>query len=261
MITHIVLAPRKATRGRINVNTAEAEAITINARTELFSALLGLPGIINGAFDVNGNLTPVGYNEDVAMPAFDNWAEAYWPAPDDNYTTPSQPNSGFGRSVAVPPLVAEQSTDTVRDLGFRSAALQLMALIMDGRPERPDGRYYRSTSELTRESSVYVSGRPSGPETPSQWLNVYPLSNAESPEVRFIETQERFRRFANMITTRSDLFEIIATVQSGYGLDLDGDGFINYRSDEEFVATAESKVRSVYERRTPRPVPQPGSDE
>ena len=58
----------------------------------------------------------------------------------------------------------------------------------------------------------------------------------------------RYRRMANMITTRSDVFEIRVTVQAGYGVDANGDGYINYRSDDEFVTTAETKARTVYER-------------
>ena len=260
MITHVVLAPRKSTRGRVNINTAEAEAITFGGRTELFSALVGLPGIINGAVDINGRIGQIGYNEDVAMPTpvFVEPNATSWPPPDNEYLA----NRGFAGDVPVPPLVAEATNQQILDAApLRTAALQLMALIMDGRPEHPDGRYYESTSELARDSSVYTSGRPGDWTELDDRAAVYPLSNTANAEQRFLETQERFRRMANMVTTRSDLFEIIATVQSGYGLDLDGDGFINYRSDEEFVATAESKVRSVYERRTPRPVPQPAGNE
>ena len=62
------------------------------------------------------------------------------------------------------------------------------------------------------------------------------------------EATFRFSRMANMITTRSDVFEILVTVQAGYGVDEDGNGQINYRSSNEFIVTAEKKTRTVYER-------------
>ena len=65
------------------------------------------------------------------------------------------------------------------------------------------------------------------------------------------ERAARYTRIANELTTRSDVFEIIVTAQAGYGYDEDGDGFINYRSDNEFIPTGEKKVRTVYERREP----------
>ena len=56
---------------------------------------------------------------------------------------------------------------------------------------------------------------------------------------------------ANLISTRSDLFEIIVTVQSGYIQSPVGGGLANYRNDNEFITTAETRTRMVYERRTP----------
>ena len=62
------------------------------------------------------------------------------------------------------------------------------------------------------------------------------------------EHSDRYGRLANTVTTRSDVFEIIVTVQSGYGVDSNADGRINFRNDTEFVFNAEKKVRTVYER-------------
>ena len=48
------------------------------------------------------------------------------------------------------------------------------------------------------------------------------------------------------------MFEILVTVQEGNLSDLDGDGRLDYRgrmNSEEFVKTAESAGRAIYERR------------
>ena len=62
----------------------------------------------------------------------------------------------------------------------------------------------------------------------------------------------RLERMQNLITVRSDVFEILVTVQAGYGVDVNGDGIINYREqgvdDPEFVVTAERTARTIYER-------------
>jgi len=77
------------------------------------------------------------------------------------------------------------------------------------------------------------------------------LSQAPEPEVRFAETHARFSAMQNLITTRSDVFQIIVTVQSGYTEDTDGDGIINYRitgDGAEFIVQSEQKASMVYER-------------
>ena len=114
-------------------------------------------------------------------------------------------------------------------------------------PKRADGRYYKSLDELLSlgtDKGVFYGSKP---DEPPRWL--MPLSTQyNDPLARFAEEQWRFTRMANMITVRSDLFEIIATVQAGYGTDANGDGEINWRSNDEFVTTAEKKVRTIYER-------------
>ena len=72
------------------------------------------------------------------------------------------------------------------------------------------------------------------------------LENEEA--ARFDESYERFRRMANLITNRSDVFEIIVKVQTGYVDDENGDGILNYRDDNEFTVTAEKDARVIYER-------------
>ena len=107
-----------------------------------------------------------------------------------------------------------------------------------GLRESPEGRYYELPSDL-------VQFRDSGGNVVLP-LNVPPIA-VDSTQV-FDEHSDRYGRLANTVTTRSDVFEIIVTVQSGYGVDSNADGRINFRNDTEFVFNAEKKVRTVYER-------------
>ena len=68
------------------------------------------------------------------------------------------------------------------------------------------------------------------------------------PLTVFDEILWRYSRTANLVTTRSDVFEIIVRAQGGYIApeDISGDGLINYRND--FVITSEDQTRTVYER-------------
>jgi hypothetical protein len=195
-ITHVVLAPRKRVPGKINVNTAMNRVVQVGSRGEIFNPLLAVPGVV----DVGGAIAP----NDVIGPLSGAGGQP-WPAP-DSLTGAAGPGAAF----------------------------HLSQTLMSSRPEHPDGRYYATLSDLTRET-------PQG----------YPLSDESNPVQRKKEIYERFRRMANILTVRSDVFEIIALVQAGYGVDQDGDGWFNYRSNDEFVVTAESKGRVVYERRVP----------
>jgi hypothetical protein len=122
-------------------------------------------------------------------------------------------------------------------------AAKLSKTIMSLRPDRGDGRYYEKIGELVLDAL----GKPGEEANKLE----YPLSEEQKPGERFKEVYDRFRRIANLITTRSDIFEVLVTVQSGYGRDMNQDGKINYRSPEEFIVTGETKSRMVYERRTP----------
>ncbi|MCX5769213.1 MAG: hypothetical protein NTZ09_02900 [Candidatus Hydrogenedentes bacterium] len=120
------------------------------------------------------------------------------------------------------------------------------------RAEHWDGRYFESISDLLvpysnpdlndpRDDNLtfwpLVIGRDFGGSVPD-----YLATQAMQ------ESAWRLSRSANLMTTRSDIFEILVTVQAGTGEDLDGDGVINYRSDDEFTRTSERKTRTVYER-------------
>ena len=124
--------------------------------------------------------------------------------------------------------------------------------------EHWDGRYFSSISELIEQSPP----APEDPAVPDTMPFYSPLVFNRDPNdpwenlplfpyLRGAALQEsawRLSRSANLLTTRSDIFEILVTVQAGTGEDLDGDGVINYRSDDEFTRTSERKTRTVYER-------------
>ena len=130
-----------------------------------------------------------------------------------------------------------------------------------GRAEHPDGRYYVSPSELLAGiplGGIALADERTGPWPLSNWG--YPGNSAsnddeftqnlvrERHETRYNEIVARFSQMSNMITTRSDVFEIIATVQSGTVGDVDGDGVLDYRGDE-FFPQSERRARVVYDRR------------
>jgi hypothetical protein len=244
-ITHVVLAPRKRIPGKINVNTAMNRVVRYKPPGQsvdydhIFNPLLTVPGVVDALTSVRDYATPpvrmggpIGPDEDIPLlRILAVGAGQPWPSPSVLTGGPDVP----------PSLSALDSPNLLGGAGQGDlAAFRLSALLMAGRPEHPDGRYYADLSELVRESSaVITTGVP------------YPLSNESDAARRQEEIYERFRRMANVLTVRSDVFEIIALVQAGYGVDQDGDGWINYRSNDEFVVTAESKGRVVYERRVP----------
>ena len=80
------------------------------------------------------------------------------------------------------------------------------------------------------------------PQGPDGWVPDFLATQALE------ESAWRLSRAGNLLTTRSDIFEILVTVQAGTGEDVDGDGIINYRIPEEFTVTSERKTRTVYER-------------
>jgi hypothetical protein len=91
----------------------------------------------------------------------------------------------------------------------------------------------------------------SGAEGPAQVRLLFRLSGSENDRNALArEMLERFKRISELITVRSDVFEIICTAQVGRLLadrDQNGDGVLDLR-DGEFLPVAEAKVRVVYER-------------
>ena len=136
------------------------------------------------------------------------------------------------------------------------------------RPEWFDGRYYRDTSDLvaytdqlripdvTNATYGVLLGTITQPVLTSGALSTLGVLDVAATGVdqqvwngfRFDEIQARYGHMANLVSTRSDVFEIIVTAQSGYlsTTDLNNDGRLDYRND--FVVTGEKKVRTIYER-------------
>src|SRR5690606_13124125 len=123
--------------------------------------------------------------------------------------------------------------------------------MVKNRAIHPDGRYYEFTSDLVRDRANFcniqmiLSGFDGASLQNDQlgFINAGPVEQGE----KFRAIAERFRRMSNLITTRSDVFEILVTVQAGYGVDENNDGRINYRG-REFVPVSEQSARMVYER-------------
>lgn len=116
------------------------------------------------------------------------------------------------------------------------SALHLSYLLATNRPEHVDGRYYSSPLEISNTiGSKYLS----------------PLSVSGDYANRVGDVLPRFESIADHISLRSDVFKITTLVQSGYGVDANGDGFYSYRTNEEFVSQSEAKASIIYERSVP----------
>jgi hypothetical protein len=283
VITHIVLAPRKRTAGRLNVNTAENRIVPKAGNTvqEFLNPLMGLPGVVDVANSVVPSLDgaapvalPLDPLDDVTLmdsvpptiPADGSWTDpvtlynAWAPAipPERNLRTADVLNPDYD-------LLVQSLAGTESDR-HRIATYRMNAMMVTGRTEHADGRYYNSIGDLVLDSSAfdfdYVTSRADRPDfsdptgtaqTPPGLENaaIYPLSNESVPPKRFDEVYSRFRRMGNLITTRSDVFRILMTVETGYGTDTNNDGVVNYRDHNEFTTTARSEATAIYERRTP----------
>jgi hypothetical protein len=91
---------------------------------------------------------------------------------------------------------------------------------------------YTSVGDLLNKLAwVSVSGNPD----PVPWRDALDNSSA-TPGARLNETLERFKHISNLVTVRSDVFEIICIAQAGQYF------------GGEFVPVGEKKIRVVYER-------------
>ncbi|HQH67773.1 MAG TPA: hypothetical protein PK166_05205, partial [Candidatus Hydrogenedentes bacterium] len=125
-----------------------------------------------------------------------------------------------------------------------TAARVLAANIVGGRYVWEDGRYYRSVGDVAAYFAETFGTPESGAPAPPL---ITPASGADS-QAQFFERVGRYGRMANLITAHSDVFEINVTAESGYISveDLNNDGQRDWRND--FVTTAQKKVRTIYER-------------
>lgn len=239
-VSRVVLTPRRKERGRININTASTDLGDIDASNS-FNPLRGVPGAL-------ANVGPAAIPGTVV------------------FVDPSL-------SSAVLPLT---SSDTLPGGSFATRASAVADRIILGRnnSEWVDGRYYLHPSNLIayghESNGGYNSDWNTGILATDALLAGIPgLNTVSSPYFNsitealgrefggfvvdnnmgtFTESVIRYGRMANLITTRSDTFEIIITAQSGYisSVDSNNDGRIDYKSD--FVSTGEKKIRVVYER-------------
>jgi hypothetical protein len=226
----VILTPAKRTEGRVNVNTTVTGPIQRPATdatappTAVYNTLVGIPGVFM-------DLTP--RRREVANPANPNvaWADA----------NTNQPGKQLLAAGDDPGLIyaANYSDGTV---GVLKDVYDRADWISATRPEYADGRYFKWVPQmLGYERPIFPGLGP--PVSPlSAWTDV------NQQEIKYNELLERFPRLANMVTTRSDVFEIIVTVQAGYVRDENGDGVLNYRDDTEFSSLSEKKLRTVYER-------------
>lgn len=268
-ITHVVLAPAPRNRGQINVNTAETHRIVtgISSNTqwtiELFNALEGLPGIVNALNPEMDPLVAPKPADDIGVPGhvvpkspnYDPW-NAPWPTP-ANMTGAELPPSMNAQPYALLDRADYESPENEGYEGAEEGAalLRLTALIAANRTMHPKGRYYSSLAELL--AGLYVGG-----VTRLDRDGPWPLSNLGRPpletpeagdvaipaEARFQEVLDRFSSMSKLTTTRSDVFEIIATIQAGTISDNNSDGVFDYRGDE-FFPTNETRARIIYDRR------------
>lgn len=280
VITHIVLAPRKRTAGRVNVNTVQSRIASfpltgVPTEHQYFNTLLGLPGVVDAATSVQSS-TGFGLTasrlvtDDVALMSNTALPPNGWSNPLDFYgATPLATPPTRNQHDNDPPSTDSDMLvpDTINNLSDRHmvGGYRLSAMLMGGRTEHVEGRYYLSVGALADNASAfdydYGLSRADIPalDPGVNWWEyagvdsraVYPLSNESLRWRRFDEVQARLRRFGNLVSTRSDVFQVIMTVEAGYGVDKNGDGFINYRDRDEFVTTAATKASATYERRTP----------
>lgn len=269
-ISHVVLSPRKRSPGRMNINTTQFQVAKSSSSGDvLMHPLAGLPGFLDLGGEIplplttderadivnpiaqtpnaDGTLVPP-YRMAIISTLLDNASTEPVLPPKANpfgilseRDDPNNPgNIIFGGNLAD----LGNSANAVE--AFRASRYLLLSLLQLGRTEYADGRYYKSVGDLVSEESAYKPPA-FGPDD----LPIFPLSNNSDAERRAREVVDRFRRIASSITVRSDVYEVTATVQSGYGIDANNDGRFNYRDPNEFITTAESRTRMVYERRAP----------
>ncbi len=242
-VSRVILAARNKNPGRLNINTVESTRIALDYDdpanpADFYNPLQGLPGVLalRTVDAVTGN--PVG------IANFD--ADNLGPA--DRFAS------------VVPPVIAGVNIPTLH--------VQLLAgQILEQRlriAERPDGRYYEITSDLLSDAhfsadQVNLSGqlslRPALVLDNERYLLdtdadgvADPLGNELTRAAAIEEALFRFRRMQNLLTTQANVYEILVTAQTGYGVDENGDGRINWRDDTEFRVTGEKTARTIYER-------------
>lgn len=259
--SRVILASPQRSGGRININTAEtAIAATTGSDTtittygrvtggKVFNPLTGMPGMLAYNFDpdsasamVPADDVDLGSNNGPGTSSPDLYAnvEPVQQSTSDRafiYDQALVRSEQLIAGMAFSRRFGGETTEPVRD--------------MAGKPWWFDGRYYKTPSQL-----LTLDGSEADPELISPGRLVYNTFSGEDEE-QYEEKVFRFSRMANLLTTRSDVFEINILAQSGYlsatslqddngDGQIDEDDRVDYRND--FVVTGEKKMRSVYER-------------
>jgi len=244
-ISRVVLTTRDKSAGRINLNTAITRMVQTNnpptnpANYGAYNPLASLPGIMGLYFPDN-----------LATPGLD---PSFNPRPFvDTYDI--QP-ADLDSATASPgdPLALNDPLGYAERVAAATARGPLGGDGTFAAIDRLDGRYYQFHSELVAVGDNLIDGpalqlTPAilAPNTVTGAENLFQL--AEKQANQFDEMRARYGRIANIVSARSDVFEIIVTAQSGYGFDANGDGLVNWRDPNEFVVNGERKTRTVYER-------------
>jgi len=248
-ISRVVLTTRDKSAGRININTAITRMIQTNnppsnpANYGAYNPLASLPGIMGVYFPDN-----------LATPGLDPFFNPR-PFGDGNIQPADLDNAPF--TPTIDPLALNDPLGRAERVSAVTARGPLRPPFPNDPVyrtiERLDGRYYQFQSELVALGDNLITGpalllTPAflAPNLVTGTENLLELADLQAGQ--FDEMRARYGRIANLVTARSDVFEIIVTAQSGYGFDANGDGLINWRDPEEFRVNGERKTRTVYER-------------
>lgn len=270
--SRVILTPRNRIPGRININTVQTRVfIDSLGKERLFNPLTGIPGVLAAydpdqqearAIDVEPRPELLA---DYLVPEDNPDEQAFMypllePAPPVKTTYIGLLNSLTPLDnremppTADPPLGVANVEILDRARLITMSALQPHPvdddrLVAWGRPEFVDGRYYVFPSDLIGRSYPWaLEVGHLGVDILSRLEEEDVLFHVDARGAEFDEMVARFSRIANLITTRSDVFEIVVTAQSGHvsNQDENNDGRIDFRND--FIVTSEKKTRVVYER-------------
>jgi hypothetical protein len=260
----LVLTPKDRVPGKINLNTVTTHSLDDN--TEVFNPLVGLPGLLFD-YDPGNPLTPVQWPftpyDAIGMPDF---ADARTVAERSQVIDPL--NSGdyplrlYDRTYSI--MTKRPEWPDGRYYRCPSELLGYIPLFeaLDaGTVLYADDPWFpwlaeRVVLDATSGSLVpawntttpILQTNPLVPQFEEDDFARIGLIAPEAERLRFDEAVFRYSGMTNLITARSDVFEIIVTAQSGSGTDANNDGRINYRDPNEFTPNAEKKIRTVYSR-------------
>jgi hypothetical protein len=157
-------------------------------------------------------------------------------------------------------ILSNPPTSTAPDTHVQVLVNQILNQRLRLLNEQPDARYYALTTDLLADehfAQVDDAGttllRPPLVADLDRFLledtfNPGAVDPGENRAGAIEEAVYRFRRMQNLITTKADVYEILVVAQTGYGVDTNGDGRVNWRDDDEFTVTGEKTARTIYER-------------